>query len=111
MIMTALETINLSTYWLYGYNIFVLYYFNRYETENGISYAEEGKLKHIGNENEAIVKTGSYKYTGLNSETINIAYTADENGYKAKVNIRLLPPSPPIVIQASPALLASLVGR
>lgn len=85
----------------------VIIIFNRYETENGISYGEEGKLKPIEKEEEAISASGSYEYTGLKGEIITVIYTADENGYRPKVNIRLLPLAPS---RAPAALVASLVG-
>lgn len=102
----VLATINLSERFCYIHTPFCYSLTFRYETENGIYQAEEGKLKQFEKE-EAIATAGSYKYLGPNGERISVVYTADENGYRPKVNVRLLPPEE---ARVPPALVASLVG-
>nr|CAD7594962.1 unnamed protein product [Timema genevievae] len=67
-----------------------------YETANSISQSESGYLKNAGAGEGAEAQTvqGSYSYTGPDGITINLAYTADENGFQAQGDH--LPRSPPI---------------
>nr|CAD7439246.1 unnamed protein product [Timema bartmani] len=67
-----------------------------YETANSISQSESGYLKNAGAGEGAEAQTvqGSYSYTGPDGITINLAYTADENGFQAQGDH--LPKSPPI---------------
>ncbi|XP_068143209.1 larval cuticle protein 65Ag1-like [Drosophila tropicalis] len=51
------------------------------ETSDGKSHQEEGQLKDVGTEHEAIVVRGSYSYVGDDGQTYTINYTADENGF------------------------------
>nr|CAD7426176.1 unnamed protein product [Timema monikensis] len=69
---------------------------NTYETANSISQSESGYLKNAGAGEGAEAQTvqGSYSYTGPDGITINLAYTADENGFQAQGDH--LPRSPPI---------------
>ncbi|EDW72927.2 uncharacterized protein Dwil_GK17266 [Drosophila willistoni] len=52
------------------------------ETSDGKSHQEEGQLKDVGTEHEAIVVRGSYSYVGDDGQTYTINYTADENGFQ-----------------------------
>nr|CAD7195439.1 unnamed protein product [Timema douglasi] len=71
-------------------------YKKSYETANSISQSESGYLKNAGAGEGAEAQTvqGSYSYTGPDGITINLAYTADENGFQAQGDH--LPKSPPI---------------
>lgn len=82
----------------------------RYETDNGISHSEQGTLRQTGNEEGGIAATGRYRYKGQNGETISVRYIADENGFRPKVKIDYLLAEEETP-RASPALIASLVGR
>lgn len=48
-----------------------------FETQNGISIAQVGKLK----DNKTFVVMGSYAYTGADGKRYRVRYTADEFGY------------------------------
>lgn len=52
------------------------------ETSDGKIHQEEGQLKDIGTENEAIVVRGSYSYIGDDGQTYTVNYVADENGFQ-----------------------------
>ncbi|XP_030386433.1 cuticle protein CP14.6-like [Scaptodrosophila lebanonensis] len=58
-----------------GYNFAV-------ETSDGKSHQEQGELKNVGTENEAIVVRGSFSYVGDDGQTYTITYLADENGFQ-----------------------------
>lgn len=108
--MMALAAINSSNnkHICYAIANFSIGLFLRFETENGIRQAEEGKLKRIGKDEKAIAALGNYEYSGPHGEIISVVYTADENGYRPKVNVRLL--GAPGETRVPPALVASLVG-
>ncbi|KAM7356641.1 larval cuticle protein 65Ag1-like [Cochliomyia hominivorax] len=53
-----------------------------FETSDGTAAEEEGHLKNIGTEEEAISVKGSYKYVGDDGVTYEVKYTADENGFQ-----------------------------
>lgn len=86
----------------------LLIFLFRYETENGISHLEEGILKENNKDASIVSVLGNYKYSGPNREIISVVYTADENGFRPKVNIGLGSFG---ANRASSALIASLVGR
>lgn len=67
-------------------DIYLFVYFYRYETENGISAEETGKLANVGTKDEALRARGFYKYTGPDNTPYSISYTADENGFVAAGN-------------------------
>ncbi|XP_053956790.1 larval cuticle protein 65Ag1-like [Anastrepha obliqua] len=53
-----------------------------FETSDGTQHDEEGQLKNVGTDDEAIVVKGSYKYVGDDGVTYEVSYTADENGFQ-----------------------------
>ncbi|KAH1024122.1 flexible cuticle protein 12 [Dendroctonus ponderosae] len=53
-----------------------------YETSNGISHQEEGRLINAGSENEAIAVRGQFQYTGADGVVYTVRYVADENGFQ-----------------------------
>lgn len=52
------------------------------ETSDGKSHQEEGQLKNIGTEQEALVVRGSYTFVGDDGVTYTVNYLADENGFQ-----------------------------
>ncbi|XP_061394842.1 larval cuticle protein 65Ag1-like [Musca vetustissima] len=52
------------------------------ETSDGKTHQEEGSLKDIGTENEAIVVRGSYSFIADDGQTYTVNYIADENGFQ-----------------------------
>ncbi|KAH8234581.1 hypothetical protein KR032_000034 [Drosophila birchii] len=52
------------------------------ETSDGKSHQEEGQLKDVGTDHEALVVRGSYAYVGDDGQTYTINYLADENGFQ-----------------------------
>lgn len=65
-----------------------------YETENGITGEEQGKLANRGTDNEAMRASGFYTYTGPDNVVYTVEYTADENGFVP--NAAHIPTPPPI---------------
>ncbi|XP_011186119.2 larval cuticle protein 65Ag1-like [Zeugodacus cucurbitae] len=53
-----------------------------FETSDGTQHDEEGQLKNVGTDDEAIVVEGSYKYVGDDGVTYHVSYTADEYGFQ-----------------------------
>lgn len=66
----------------------------RYETGNNIYASEEGYLKHISEDQNALVQSGSYSYTAPDGQVINVEYTADELGFRVKGDH--IPTPPPV---------------
>lgn len=66
----------------------------RYETENGITGQEEGKLYNRGTDAEALRASGYYTYTGPDNVVYTVNYKADENGFQPEG--AHLPTPPPI---------------
>ena len=54
----------------------------RFETSDGTNAKQEGVLKNVGTENEAISVQGSYKYIADDGITYEVKYVADENGFQ-----------------------------
>ena len=52
------------------------------ETSDGKSASEQGVLKNVGTENEAISVTGQFSYIGADGVTYLVTYIADENGFQ-----------------------------
>ncbi|XP_055912845.1 larval cuticle protein 65Ag1-like [Eupeodes corollae] len=52
------------------------------ETSDGKSASEQGVLKNVGSENEAISVQGQYSYVGPDGVTYQVTYIADENGFQ-----------------------------
>ena len=63
-------------------------YYYTYETENEIIAGESGKLKNSGTPEEAMAAEGYYQYVGDDGKTYRVDYTADENGFVAKVKYK-----------------------
>ncbi|XP_017470791.1 PREDICTED: larval cuticle protein 8-like [Rhagoletis zephyria] len=53
-----------------------------YATSDGTQHDEEGQLKNVGSEDEAIVVRGSYSFVGDDGQTYTVNYVADENGFQ-----------------------------
>lgn len=77
-----------------------------YETENGISVSQIGKLR----DDKTFVVSGSYTYTGADGKRYRVRYTADEFGYHP---VTELDDKPEIVITPvmSSALLPPLPSK
>lgn len=72
-----------------------------YETENGITGEEQGKLGYQGTENEAMQARGSYSYTGPDNVVYTVQYTADENGFvPSGSHIPTPPPIPEAILRS-----------
>ncbi|XP_055912846.1 larval cuticle protein 65Ag1-like [Eupeodes corollae] len=52
------------------------------ETSDGKSASEQGVLKNVGSENEAISVQGQFSYIGPDGVTYQVTYLADENGFQ-----------------------------
>ncbi|KRK01274.1 larval cuticle protein 65Ag1 [Drosophila yakuba] len=52
------------------------------ELSDGTKKDEEGQLKNVGSEQEAIVVHGSYSYVADDGQTYTVTYVADENGFQ-----------------------------
>lgn len=73
----------------------------RYETENGISAEESGKLANPGTDAEAIRAKGFFRYTGPDNVLYSVTYTADENGFLPEGDhLPTPPPLPDALIKA-----------
>ncbi|CAG4919840.1 unnamed protein product [Colias eurytheme] len=53
------------------------------ETSNGISAQENGQLKNVGSENEALEVRGQFSYTGPDGVVYTVTYISNENGFQA----------------------------
>ncbi|XP_045534834.1 flexible cuticle protein 12 isoform X2 [Papilio machaon] len=52
------------------------------ETSNGIVQKEQGQLKNVGTENEALEVRGQYSYPGDDGVIYTITYIANELGFQ-----------------------------
>lgn len=52
------------------------------ETSDGKTHQEEGSLKNVGSEDEALVVRGSYSFIADDGQTYTVNYIADENGFQ-----------------------------
>ncbi|ALC43603.1 Lcp65Ag1 [Drosophila busckii] len=52
------------------------------ETSDGTSKQEQGELKNVGTENEAIAVKGSFSFVAGDGQTYTVNYIADENGFQ-----------------------------
>lgn len=57
-------------------------YYCRYETSDGTKKREEGQLKNVGTDDEAMAVQGTYEYVGDDGKVYRVSYTADENGFQ-----------------------------
>ncbi|XP_015124184.1 endocuticle structural glycoprotein SgAbd-2 [Diachasma alloeum] len=72
-----------------------------YDTENGISVAEQGQPKNLGAAGQAEVVRGQYSYTAPDGTPILVTYQADENGFQANgAHLPTPPPIPPAIERA-----------
>ena len=83
-------------------------YKTNYETENGISSAEQGTVKDIqAKEGPVASKEGSYSYTGPDGVVYSVNWIADEYGYRASGAHLPVAPEIPAEIQESLKLIKS----
>lgn len=52
------------------------------ETSDGKLHQEEGQLKDVGTDHEAMVVRGTFSYVGDDGQTYTVNYVADENGFQ-----------------------------
>ncbi|EDX09419.1 larval cuticle protein 65Ag1 [Drosophila simulans] len=53
-----------------------------YGLSDGTSKDEQGELKSIGPDEQAIVARGEFSYTGPDGVVYSVSYVADENGFQ-----------------------------
>lgn len=71
-----------------------------YETGNGIRAEEQGALKNVGSEAEAIAVQGGFSYTDEQGNLIQLTYTADENGFQPQgAHLPTPPPIPEAILK------------
>ncbi|KAF5298350.1 hypothetical protein FQR65_LT01128 [Abscondita terminalis] len=58
-----------------------------FDTSNGISRDESGKLKNAGTDNEAMEVQGQSSYTDVTGKKVSMTYVADENGFRPSFSI------------------------
>ncbi|KAJ8942546.1 hypothetical protein NQ318_021948 [Aromia moschata] len=84
-------------------------YRSAFETANGIKSQEEGFLKNAGNKDaEAEEVHGAVSYTSPEGIPIQLAYTANENGFQpqgahlpvAPIDTNTPPPIPPAILRS-----------
>ncbi|CAG9795414.1 unnamed protein product [Diatraea saccharalis] len=63
-------------------NIGVDGYKYEFQTSDGTSAQEQGQLKNVGTENEAIEVRGQFSYTGQDGQVYTVTYVANENGFQ-----------------------------
>lgn len=64
-----------------GYNF-------QFQTSDGISRNEEGVLKNVGTDNEALEVKGKYTYKAPDGKDVTVEFVANENGYQPRVSAR-----------------------
>ncbi|XP_013187727.2 cuticle protein 3 [Amyelois transitella] len=69
-------------------------YKTAYETGNNIQAEEQGYLKSVGDNHDALVQQGTYTYTAPDGQVITVEYTADEFGFRVKGDH--IPTPPPV---------------
>lgn len=60
-------------------------FWQRYKLSDGQTRNEKGVLRNVG-QSKVFAVTGSYSYVGPDGRTYRVEYTADEKGYRAKVD-------------------------
>ncbi|XP_012282360.2 uncharacterized protein LOC105700781 [Orussus abietinus] len=69
-----------------------------YDTENGISVAEQGQPTNLGVAGQGEVVRGQYSYTAPDGTPITVTYIADENGFHPSgAHLPTPPPIPPAI--------------
>ncbi|KAF5298351.1 hypothetical protein FQR65_LT01129 [Abscondita terminalis] len=58
-----------------------------FDTSNGIVRDEQGSLKNVGSENEAMEVHGQSAYTDVTGKKVVMSYVADENGFRPSFSI------------------------
>ncbi|XP_023172388.2 endocuticle structural protein SgAbd-6-like [Drosophila hydei] len=53
-----------------------------YETSDGVSRQEQGELKNVGTEQEALSVRGTISWVAADGQTYSLNYIADENGFQ-----------------------------
>ncbi|XP_013187362.1 flexible cuticle protein 12 [Amyelois transitella] len=53
-----------------------------YETSDGKSAQEQGQLKNVGSENEALEVRGQFAYTAPDGQVYTVTYVANELGFQ-----------------------------
>ncbi|XP_023954104.2 endocuticle structural glycoprotein ABD-5-like [Bicyclus anynana] len=56
-----------------------------FELSDGTKKEEQGELKNVGTENEAMSVKGSYSWTAPDGVTYVVTYVADENGFNPTI--------------------------
>ncbi|XP_015513663.1 endocuticle structural glycoprotein SgAbd-2-like [Neodiprion pinetum] len=78
-----------------------------YDTENGISVAEQGQPKSFGPGNQVEVVRGQFSYSAPDGTPITVTYYADETGFHPSGAHLPTPPPIPRAIQKSLAFNAA----
>lgn len=53
-----------------------------FEQSDGQTRTEQGEVKNVGSENEAISVRGSFSFVADDGQTYTVTYVADENGFQ-----------------------------
>lgn len=53
-----------------------------FEQSDGQARQEQGEVKNVGSENEAISVRGSFSFISDDGQTYTVTYVADENGFQ-----------------------------
>ncbi|KAJ8978090.1 hypothetical protein NQ317_004624 [Molorchus minor] len=72
-----------------------------YDTENGISAEEDGRVKNLGTQAEATEVRGSFRYIAPDNTPITVQYIANENGFQpVGAHLPTPPPIPPAILRS-----------
>ena len=75
-------------------------YVNIWDSDNGISVQEQGKLARI-NDSDVVVSSGQLSHIDDEGNQYQLTYTADENGYQPKgAHLPTPPPIPQAILEA-----------
>ncbi|KAM3962449.1 cuticular protein RR-1 motif 49 [Aphomia sociella] len=58
-----------------------------FETSDGTSRQEQGTLKQVSEDHQAIEVSGSYKYVAPDGIIYTVTYTADEHGFQPQEHV------------------------
>lgn len=78
--VSSIKLLNVLSGVILKFNLIIFFY--SYETSDGIARYEQGALKNVGTENEALELRGSYSYVGNDGKQYTVNYVADENGFR-----------------------------